>query len=75
MVEINQKFEATQREMVNGIAKLVFASHGWVLPDDPMYLYESQHSSEKLILAVSEQIFQMFYGDEPDYIDDAYENF
>lgn len=69
-VTINQQFDCTQRELVSNIARIIYKSHGCKLPNDPMYLWRSQHPTERGILAVAEEIFELFYGDSPEYIDD-----
>ncbi|WP_446871199.1 hypothetical protein [Phormidesmis sp. 146-12] len=69
-MRIRAQFDCTQRELVVDIARLVYASHGYQLPQDLMYLWRSQHPTEQGVLAVSEQIFEMFYGDSPDYSDE-----
>jgi hypothetical protein len=73
-VTINYQFNGTQRELVIDIARLLYGSHGCNLPeDDPLYLWKSQHPTEQGVLYVAEAIFEMFYGDSPEYSDDPEE--
>lgn len=69
-VTISQRFDCTQRELVIDIARIIYSSHGCKLPEDSLYLWRSQHPTEKGVLAMAEEIFELFYGDSPEYIDD-----
>ena len=66
-VTINQSFDCTQRELVVDIARAIYATHGFRLPEEINYLFKSQHPTEKYVLAAAEEIF---YGDSPSYDDD-----
>lgn len=71
-MRIEAEFDATQRQVVIDIARLIYRSHGAELPaDDPLYLWRSQHPKEQAVRYTAEKIFEMFWGDEPDYEDDA----
>lgn len=70
-VTINQQFDCTQTELVLDIARLIYRAEGYVLPSDPEYLFRSQHPAEQRVLAVAEEIFELFYGDSPDYGSDG----
>jgi hypothetical protein len=72
-MQVNQQFDCTQRELVIDIARTIYKMHGCNLPQDQLYLWRSQHPLEQGILSVSEAIFEMFYGDSPDYSDDPEE--
>lgn len=37
---------------------------------DVMYFFESQHPMEQAALAAAEDIFEIFWGDIPDYDDE-----
>ena len=64
-------FDCTQRELVVDIAYLIYATHGHsVRPEDPLYLFKSQHPTERSCLSAAEEIFELFFGDSPDYDDD-----
>jgi len=69
-VTINQSFDCTQRELVVDIARVIYATHGARLPEEISYLFNSQHPTEKSVLAAAEEIFEIFYGDSPSYDDD-----
>ena len=69
-MEIKADFDCTQRELVQDIARLIYRSHGGTLPEELMYLWKSQHPTERSVLAVAEEIFELFYGDSPDYSDE-----
>jgi hypothetical protein len=70
-MKINQEFDCTQRELIIDIAATIYKMHGCVLPKDQLYLWRSQHPLERGILSAAETIFEMFYGDLPDYSDDS----
>lgn len=70
MVQINFVTDATQREVIHDIARLIYATHGCKLPNDLFYLENSQHPTEIAVLAAAEQIFELLTGDTPDYSDD-----
>jgi hypothetical protein len=72
-ITMYSQFDCTQRELVINIAKLVYRTQGCILPADPLYLWKSQHPTEQGVLHVAEAIFEMFYGDSPEYIDDPEE--
>ena len=69
-MRIAQEFDCTQRQMVIDIAGLIYRTHGGRLPHDPLHLWESRHPTEQAVLAVAEQIFEIFHGDSPDYSDE-----
>jgi len=73
-VTINNSFDCTQREFVLDIARIIYATHGFKLPDDDqMYLYRSQHPTERSVLQAAEDIFELLTGDSPSYDDDELE--
>jgi hypothetical protein len=56
-MKIEQEFDATQREIVIDIARLLYRNHhGCTLPRDPLYLWKSQHPTERVVLATSAQV-------------------
>ena len=66
-----QTFDASQREIVVDIARLIYRMMGYDIRNKGiMYLYESQHPTEKAVLQTAEDIFEMFWGDIPDYDDE-----
>lgn len=69
-MDIQVRFGCTQRELVNDIAHIIYRTHGGKLPDDPFYLENSQHPTEKEVLFAAESIYEKFAGDTPDYSDD-----
>lgn len=69
-MKIEQHFDCTQREAVLDIARIIYKTHGGTLPEDPMYLFDSQHPTEQSVLYAAEQIFELFWGDSPDYDDE-----
>lgn len=69
-MRIEADFDCTQRELVQDIARLIYSTHGYQLPEDLMYLWRSQHPTEIGVLAIAEEIFELFYGDSPDYSDE-----
>lgn len=69
-MKIQVDFDCTQRGLVNDIARIIYATHGHRLPDDPFYLENSRHPTESAVLSAAESIYAMFEGDTPDYSDD-----
>ena len=69
-VSVEQQFDCTQRELILDIAAAIYATHGGKLPEDPLTLWDSQHPTERAILIAAENIFEMFWGDSPDYSDE-----
>lgn len=69
-VTINTQFDCTQRELVVDIATLIYRYMGYKAPERLSYFYESQHPTEKAVLAAAEEIFEMFAGDSPSYDDE-----
>ena len=70
-VRIEADFDVTLRQIVIDIARLIYRTHGAELPvNDPMYLWRSQHPTEQAVRYTAERIFEMFWGDEPDYDDE-----
>lgn len=70
MLKINQQLDCTQRQAVIDIARIVYQTHGHRLPNDPDYLWNSQHPTEQSVLRAAEEIFEIFWGDSPDYSDE-----
>lgn len=73
-VTISAQFDCSQREVVFDIAKIIYATHDARLPADLMYLYESQHPTERAVLVAAEAIFELLTGDSPSYDDDPDED-
>ena len=70
-VNIEFHNDCTQRELVVDIARLIYQSLGYRLPDNNiLYLFKSQHPLEQNVLSVAEEIFELFSGDGPSYDDD-----
>jgi len=77
-MKITAEFDCTQKELVNDIAAIIYTSQGYgkaaeIITANPDYLFDSQHPAERSALAAAEQIFELFYGDSPDYSDDEEE--
>ena len=69
-VSINTSFDCTQRELVINIARRVYDSMGYTLPENPEYLWSTQHPTEISVRIIAEEIFGMFAGDSPSYEDE-----
>ncbi|NEZ62260.1 hypothetical protein D0962_05630 [Leptolyngbyaceae cyanobacterium CCMR0082] len=70
-ITIENTYPCTQREMVVRIANRIYQAMDCnASGQDPMYFYDSQHPTERAILAAAEEIFGMFWGDSPDYDDE-----
>ena len=68
-------FGCTQREIVVDIARIIYAVTGHsIAGKDIMYLFSSEHPTEKASLFAAEEIFCMFWGDYPDYSDEEEED-
>ena len=66
-----QTYNCTQREMVVDIANRIYEATGHsARGKDLMYFFKSQHPQEKAVLAAAEDIFEIFWGDMPDYDDE-----
>ena len=70
-INFKASFDCTQRQIVVDIATTIYRSHGYEIKDKPIgYLFESQHPTERAVLAAAEEIFELFAGDSPSYDDD-----
>ena len=66
-----QTFDASQREIVVDIAARIYRMMGYDISNtSTMYLFNSQHPTERAVLQVAEDIFEMLWGDIPDYDDE-----
>ena len=66
-----QTFDCSQREIVVDIANRIYESMGYNAKRyGVMYFFESQHPTEQAVLSAAEDIFEMFWGDSPDYDDE-----
>lgn len=64
-------YDCTQREVVVDIANRIYKMMGHDTKQRGlMYFFESQHPTEKAVLATAEDIFEIFWGDIPDYDDE-----
>jgi hypothetical protein len=68
-ININQSFDCSQKELVTDIARIIYEKQGYTLPNDPDYLWRSIHPTEKKVLRAAEEIFELFFGDSPEYED------
>ena len=65
------QFDCSQREIVVDIANKIYRMMGYDAKQyGLMYFFESQHPTERAVLATAEDIFEMFWGDIPDYDDE-----
>ena len=63
--------DCNQRQIVVNIATIIYRSHGYEIQDKPLrYLFDSQHPTERAVLAAAEAVFELFAGDSPSYDDD-----
>lgn len=72
-ISIEASFDCTQRQLVTDIAWKIYARLGCKAPaptEEPDYFWKSQHPTEKAVLAAAEEIFELFWGDSPDYSDE-----
>jgi hypothetical protein len=63
-------FNGTQQQVVQDIATIVLSTMGYVVPDgaiDP--LNTSTNPRIRQAVAAAEEIFEIFWGDSPDYSD------
>lgn len=67
-------FDCTQREIVVDIANKIYRMMGYSASQyGTEYFFRSEHPTEQAVLAVAENIFEMFWGDSPEYDDDELE--
>lgn len=72
-LKIDTQLDCTQRELVADIAWSIYNHLGYKAPlplENPMYFFESQHPTERAVLAAAEDVFETFWGDSPDYDDE-----
>lgn len=68
------EFYMTQRQLVVQVAEMIYNTHGSITEGkDLLYLFRSEHPTEINALLAAEQIFELFWGDSPDYSDDELE--
>lgn len=64
-------YDCSQREMVIDIANRIYRMMGYDATDKGlMYFFDSQHPTEQAVLSTAEDIFEIFWGDTPDYDDE-----
>ena len=64
-------YDCTQRGIVVDIANRIYEAMGHnARKYGVMYFFESQHPQEQAALAAAEDIFEIFWGDSPDYDDE-----
>jgi len=62
--------DCTQQQVVQDIATIVLSTMGYVVPEgaiDP--LHTSTNPRIRQAIAAAEEIFEIFWGDSPDYSD------
>jgi hypothetical protein len=70
-INFKASFDCNQRQIVVDIATIIYRTHGYDIQAKPIgYLFDSQHPTERAVLAAAEAIFEMFAGDSPSYDDD-----
>jgi hypothetical protein len=70
-INFNASFDCNQRQIVVDIATIIYRSHGYEIGHKQIgYLFDSQHPTERAVLAAAEAIFEIFAGDSPSYDDD-----
>ena len=73
MLKIRQSLDCTQRELVFDIAAKIYQAMGYKVLDveDRLYYFErSQHPQEQAAWSAAQEIFEMFWGDSPDFSDE-----
>lgn len=67
-------YDCTVKEVVFDIANIIYATHGHSLTYRGNrtldYLLNSQHPTEQGVLKAAELIYELFFGDSPEYEED-----
>jgi hypothetical protein len=69
-ITFNTTLDCTQQQVVQDIATIVLSAMGYVVPEgaiDP--LHTSTNPRIRQAVAAAEEIFEIFWGDSPDYSD------
>lgn len=70
-LRVDTAFDVTQRELIVDIAACIYKTHDAdIRGKDTNYLFESQHPTERACLMAAEDIYEIFFGDTPDYSDE-----
>jgi hypothetical protein len=66
-VHIEQSFDCSHKELVTDIVRIICRHQGCVLADDPIRFWQSKSPADISVLRTAEEIFELFFGDSPDY--------
>jgi hypothetical protein len=70
LLTFNTTLDCTQQQVVQDIATIVLSTMGYAVPEgaiDP--LHNSTNPRIRRAIAAAEEIFEIFWGDYPDYSD------
>jgi hypothetical protein len=68
-VKINTEFEGSQRDLINKISRVIATGAGYEIARD-VDVVESMNPRSRHYCRVAEEVFEIFYGDSPDYSDE-----
>lgn len=70
-MKIKMEFDCTEKELIRDIACKIYSIFGCNAFDKPVdYLMNSQHPTERTCWVLAEEIYEMFSGDSPEYLEE-----